>query len=374
MIKIKFYNKIYLVKPKQFNMFRIKKNIGFQFFISTTIIIIVTFFCYTLKNKIEYRITAIILLFVVGVFAVTLDILPVLIASIFSALILNYFFIPPLFTFHIGSTDDVLLFLIFFIVAIINGILTYKIRSAEKKVREKEDKEKVIKLYNTLFNSLSHELRTPLATILASVDTIQEQRHSLTKIQQEILLQEIGIAGNRLNKQVENLLSMSRLETGMLQLKKSWCDINEILNEQINHFKKQAIINFNPNEKLPLVKIDIGLMEQVFQNILNNAIAYNPSNIIIQIAATIRDDKLLEIKIADYGNGVPNENLGQLFDKFYRVPNTVKGGTGLGLSIVKGYIEAHNGNIIATHSVPNGLQFIITIPTEISYINKLHNE
>ena len=355
-------------------MFKIKKNIPFQLLISVTIIIIVSFCCYYLQHIIEYRITAIILLFVVGIFAVTLDIKPVLSASIFSALILNYFFIPPLFTFHIGNTNDILLFLIFIVVAIINAILTYKIRIAEKEAREKEEKGKTINLYNTLFNSLSHELRTPLATILASVDTIQEQKKVLSQSQQDILLQEIGIAGNRLNKQVENLLSMSRLETGMLQLKKSWCDINEILNEQIVSIRSQAKFNFNVNEKLPLVKIDVGLMEQVFQNIINNAIAYNPIGTTITIIANVINDETLEIEINDDGNGVSELELAQLFNKFYRVPNTIKGGTGLGLSIVRGYIEAHNGNIDVIHNTPKGLKFTITIPTVISYINKLHNE
>ena len=86
------------------------------------------------------------------------DILPVLVSAILSALILNYFFIPPYFTFHINSPEDILLFFIYLSVALVNAVLSFKIRKEEEKSRDKEEKENTIKLYNTLLNSLSHEL------------------------------------------------------------------------------------------------------------------------------------------------------------------------------------------------------------------------
>ncbi len=347
-----------------------------QILISVLFIICVAYSCNLFYEKIDYRITAIILLFVVGIFAVTLDIIPVLIASALAALVLNFFFIPPLYTFHIAGTDDILLFIVFFIVAVINAILTYKIRKAQNETRDKKEKENTIKLYNTLFNSLSHELRTPIATIVASTDTLQNFSENLTKQNKQILLEQVSIAANRLNDQVNNLLSMSRLETGMLQLKKSYYDINEIITETINNTENQLkhTIFYNLNDALPLVSVDAGIIQQVLQNILNNAITYTPPKTTISITTEFSEENILKIIVADNGNGVSNEVLPFLFDKFYRVPQSATGGTGLGLSIVRGYIEAHNGTVKALHNTPKGLIIEISLSVETSYINKLKNE
>ena len=161
--------------------------------------------------------------------AMLFDIFPVLLTAVLSGLILNYFFIQPLFTFHITNTEDILLFLMYLIIALVNAVLTFKIREAEKKARDKEEKVKTIQLYDTLLNSLSHELRTPIATIVGSIDILKENRNKLSETSQKELLEEIDKASIRLNRQVENLLNMSRLETGMLKLKRDWCDVNELI-------------------------------------------------------------------------------------------------------------------------------------------------
>ena len=149
---------------------------------------------------------------VVSVLAMLFDILPVLITAILSALVWNYFFIPPIGTFHIGKPEDVLIFLMYFVIAMINTVLTFKIRQFEKKARDKEEKENTIRLYDTLLNSLSHELRTPISAIIGSVDTLEENNKRLSEENRKLLISEIKIAGLRLNRQVENLLSISRLE------------------------------------------------------------------------------------------------------------------------------------------------------------------
>ncbi len=331
--------------------------------------------CFFLQTAFSYKIVAIIFLFVVSLFAITLDIVPVLITSILAALILNFFFIPPLYTFHIAGTDDILLFIVFLIVAIINAVLTHKIRKVQSEIRDKQEKENIIKLYNTLLNSLSHELRTPIATIIASTDTLQNLSENLSNQNKKILLEQISIASTRLNDQVNNLLNMSRLETGMLQLKKSYYDINEIITETINKAEKnpQCQIIYQLNDNLPLVNIDAGIMEQILQNILNNAINYTPPHTTVSITTEFLEN-ILKIMIADNGNGVDDKILPFLFDKFYRVPKTLTGGSGLGLSIVKGYVDAHNGTVKALHNTPKGLIIEICLPVETSYINKLKNE
>ena len=186
-----------------------------QYFLSLLLVIAIALICFSFKNLIGYKIVALILLMAVSVVAMLFEILPVLLAAILSAVIWNVFFIPPLYSFRISNTEDLLMFLMYFIIALVNVVLTFKIREAEKKARDKEEKEKELKLYNTLLNSLSHELRTPIATILGSVEMLKDDEDKLSAVSQTELLDEIFTAGNRLNRQVENILNMSRLESGM---------------------------------------------------------------------------------------------------------------------------------------------------------------
>ncbi len=335
----------------------------------------ISLLCFVGKEIIGYRIVALILLMTVSVLAMLLDILAVLLASILSAIIWNFFFIPPIFTFHIDNAEDLLMFFLYFVIALINAVLTYQIRKEEQKSRDKEEKEKTIKLYNTLLNSLSHELRTPISTILSSVDMLKENQN-ISKENQKEILNQIDIATIRLNGQVENLLNMSRLESGMLKLNLDWEDISDLINSVIQKIQvnfPDRKIEFESKEKLPLCKIDSGIIEQIVYNILQNAVQYTPqlSQILLGVEITNMN---LRITIQDQGKGIPEEFQKNIFEKFYRLPNSKAGGIGLGLSIVKGFLEAHGGTIMAENCTPQGLKFTINIPVEVSYINNLKNE
>ena len=350
-------------------------SIANQYLISVSLVIITATSCFFGTEFLGYKTVALILLMTVSVTAMLFDILPVLTAAILSALIWNFFFIPPIFTFHIDNTEDLLMFFLYFFIALVNAVLTFKIRKEETKARDKDEKENTIKLYNTLLNSLSHELRTPIATIIGAVDALKENKEKISVNDQNELLNQIDIASIRLNRQVENLLNMSRLETGMLKLNLDWCDTNDLINMVIFKLSipyKQTII-FEPNENLPLLKFDGGLIEQVLQNLLHNAINYTPENSIITIKAW-QDSGSCKITVSDNGNGIPESEIENLFEKFYRLPNTKTGGSGLGLSIVKGFVEAHSGNVSAKKNIEGGVTFYINFPAEASYINNLKNE
>ena len=344
--------------------------------ISIALVFTVSIICFFSLKYIDYRITALILLMTVSIVAMLFEIIPVVVTAILSGLILNFFFIQPLYTFHITNTEDILLFLMYFIIALVNAVLTFKIREAEYKARDKEEKEKTIKLYNTLLNSLSHELRTPIATIIGAIDALKENKNKLSETNQNILLDEIDTATIRLNRQVENLLNMSRLETGMLKLKLDWCDSNELIYGVIQKtatIKNNHTIHFIANEKLPLFKLDAGLMEEIIQNLITNALQYTPENSIIKIEVVHQNDSCV-FSVSDNGNGFPESEIQFAFDKFYRLPSTKTGGSGLGLSIVKGFVEAHNGTIKLENNLNSGANFTVTIPTETSYLNNLKNE
>jgi two-component system sensor histidine kinase KdpD len=186
----------------------------FQYPVSILTILGVALLCFLLNDFIGYQAVALVLLLAVSLLALVFDIWPVLIAAILSAIIWNFFFIPPQFTFYIREAEDILMFLMYFMVALVHAVLTTKIKAQEKKARDKEEKEKAILLYNTLFNSLSHELKTPISTIIGAADTLREQNQSLSTEAKQSLVTEIQIAATRLHQQVENLLSMGRLESG----------------------------------------------------------------------------------------------------------------------------------------------------------------
>lgn len=215
-------------------------------------------------------------------------------------------------------------------------------------------------------------MRTPIATILGAVDTLQESTGKLSKAQESALLFEIDKASLRLNRQVENLLNMSRLETGMLKLNLDWCDVNELIHAVIQKYtdRNGHMITFEVNETLPLFKLDRGLMEQVLQNLIHNAVNYTPEGTVIQIEASIVHDQCM-IVVRDNGPGIPESELPLIFDKFYRLPNSKAGGSGLGLSIVKGFVEAHQGTIKVDNETGGGAKFSIEIPTQISFVNNL---
>lgn len=343
---------------------------------------------YALSAIVEYRVVAFMLLVTVSILAMLYEIVPVLVAAMLSALLWDYFFIPPRYTFSIGETEDQLLLLMYFIIALINAVLTNRIRKAEKKLRNEKDRENEVKFYNTLLNSLSHELRTPITAIMGAADNLQSNLSTLSKENKSDLVEEIAVASSRLNEQVENLLGISRLEAGIIKPKKDWCDVNELIHSVLNRFPNDQDhkLEVNLSEGFPLCNLDFVLMQNVLYQLVSNAILYTSPDSTIQITARTAkelskslfgfdqlNDKLL-ITIKDNGPGFPKEEISKVFEKFYRLHGAKVGGTGLGLSIVKGLTELQGGGVTLENLASGGAQFTIEIPCQLSYVNSLKNE
>lgn len=352
-------------------IFRTRKfNIKGQYLISISLIIFIAIISFFSVDIIGYQVVALILLLAVSILAMMFDILPVMVTAILSALIWNFFFIPPILTFHTGSPEDALMFLMYFVIALINAVLTFKIREFERKARDEKEKEKSLKLYNTLLNSLSHELRTPISTIIGALDTIRDTGISLTPENRNKLFSEMEIASFRLNRQVENLLSMSRLEAGILQPKMDWCDLNELIFTVIKDTKEDAhhyTIEFKPDDQLPFFKTDRGLIEQVLLNIIHNCLQHTPINSTIEIKVN-HVKNCCKISVSDNGPGFPASEIPFVFDKFYKLTNSAVEGTGLGLSIVKGFTEALGGTVKLENKDSGGAKFTILIPAETTAV------
>jgi two-component system, OmpR family, sensor histidine kinase KdpD len=346
-----------------------------QYFYCVTTVVFVSAVCFGVSPTLGYRVIALILLLTVSLLAICFDILPVLISAALSAFIWDVFFIPPRFTIHVDTAEDTILLVMYFVIAMINGVLTYKIRQAEKVSTLKEEKANSVKLYNTILNSLSHELRTPIAAIIAAADNLQLNKN-LSIEHHEQLITEISRASLRLNQQVENLLNISRLESGHIKPRNDWCDIVELVYEVVkrveeNNYRQR--INVSINQNIPLCSIDKGMLDQIIYNLLNNAAIHTDPGTRIGIAINCPVD-LLEIIIEDDGPGFGEINMKDIFHKFsrHRIGNT--SGSGLGLSIVKGFTEALGGSVELRKGFKGGAVFTILFPVKTSYLLIAENE
>lgn len=220
------------------------------------------------------------------------------------------------------------------------------------------------KLFQTVLNSVSHELRTPISIITSAVSNMNDENTASNPVFRKQIGEELNSAALRLNDLVENILDMSRIESGYLSLNLQLYEVNDLIGTVINDLQKETYsqqIVLNIEENLPLIKIDINWFKQALLNILHNAISYTTPASIITIEVKTESNNLLIFSIFDNGKGVPEETIPHLFEKFYRVPGSKSGGTGLGLTITKAIIEGHNGSITARNREEGGLHFLIAL-------------
>lgn len=346
-----------------------------QYLLGASAVLLTGGTCYALSDFISYRVVAFILLLVVSLLAVTFDILPVLLAAALSALIWDFFFIPPRYALHVDTTEDLILLVMYFVIALISGVLTYKVRQAEKRARLKEERANSVKLYNTILDSLSHELRTPIAAIIGATDNLQANAN-LTAGDKAQLIGVISKASLRLNQQVENLLNISRLESGHIKPKDDWCDVVELVYgvvKKVEENHPDRKIDVSINQAMPLCKTDKGMLDQILYNLLINAAIHTQRHASISIMATCHAD-LLQFIIEDGGQGFRDVDIKDVFHKFSRDRNPKTGGSGLGLSIVKGFTEALRGTVELQRRSYAGARFTLSFPVKTSYMNVGHDE
>ncbi len=478
------------------------------------IVLLTVLLCLPLAPEISYQMVSFILLFGVLILSMFFRLGPILVASAISAVLWNFFFIPPSYTLKISQPEDITTFCTFFVVALVTGTLTSRVRKQERLTRKREEKTNALfhltnqlvnadsikgilniatedikkyfykdvhffiqdgsgslkkkpsskrknfseaefsiaqwvfkhgkkagkftdtlssstytfyplkgphsklgvvvveqdkrfngetelfwdtflsqianaiehqylaqlatkanlldesdKLYKALFNSISHELRIPVATIMGASDTLSSDTYPDNVKSQ--LYSEIFTASRRLNRLIENLLNMSRLESGKIAPRIDWCDIRDLFNQVTGNLKdelKPFNLDLVVPASMPLIKLDFGLMEQVLHNLVYNSCKYAKAGTTIRLKA-FYDDGFLIIQEMDRGLGFPVDSLPFVFNKFYKVKNQESGGLGLGLSIAKGFVEAHKGTISVENRQNGGARFTIKIPTEISYNN-----
>ena len=239
-----------------------------------------------------------------------------------------------------------------------------------QKIQELKLSEVSKKLHETLLNSVSHEMRTPLTALIGSASALKEISGNKDKSAgQEILTTEIISSAKRLNRVVENLLDLSRLEREGLALREEWFTWEDFFHELKSLTAQdlgQIKYHFEGNFEV-LTKGDFTLLLHAFYNLSSNVFRYVGESALITIVFDV--SKNVEIYFYDNGLGIPKDYKDQIFEKFFRLPEASAGGLGLGLAIVKNIIELHNGVIELSDKYPGACYHIrlpvISVPKEV---------
>jgi two-component system sensor histidine kinase KdpD len=225
-------------------------------------------------------------------------------------------------------------------------------------------------LRNSLLSSVSHDLRTPLAAIAGASSSLLENPPSENAATRQELLQSIVEESRRLARLVDNLLDMTRLESGAVTLNKQWHVLEELVGSARSRLRRELerhVVRVAIPADLPLLFLDGLLIEQVLLNLLENAARYTPTG--SQIDFTVRKQgKVVDVRIADNGPGLPSGSEARVFEKFFRGKATAtadgRRGAGLGLAICKAIVQAHGGQISAGNRTGGGAEFVIALPCE----------
>jgi two-component system sensor histidine kinase KdpD len=225
---------------------------------------------------------------------------------------------------------------------------------------------------NTLLASISHDFRTPLASILGSATSLLDYGERLGAPAQRELLGQIRHEAEALNEMVRNLLAITRIDAGALELRYDWVDLREVAERVVRTARRRAVpqqLQAMLIPELPMIRADAALVEQALGNVVSNALLHTPSETRVVIDATA-DTATVSIRVTDDGPGIPAEVLPRAFEKFVRwraqSPGEADGGTGLGLAIAKGIVGAHRGRIAAESPVADGhgTRVVLTFPRE----------
>jgi two-component system, OmpR family, sensor histidine kinase KdpD len=225
---------------------------------------------------------------------------------------------------------------------------------------------------NTLLASISHDFRTPLSSILGSATSLIDYGDKLDTHARQDLLSNIKTEAEDLDDMVRNLLAITRIEEGALELRRDWIDLREIAERVVSTARRRgASQRFETNlpSDLPLVRADAALVEQALGNVVGNTVTHTPPETRVLVDAPV-DATHVVLRVTDDGPGIPADVLPHVFEKFVRGPGIVDGradggqGTGLGLAIAKGIVDAHGGSIDAESPVANGrgTRVVLTFP------------
>ena len=221
-------------------------------------------------------------------------------------------------------------------------------------------------IQNRFFTNISHEFRTPLTLILGPAKQLQERsKEEKTKAEADLIYR----SAKKLNRLVDELLDISRIEAGEMKLKASAYNLVSIVKESILYFyslaeRKNITFKFNPNLNEILVFVDKNKVDKILGNILSNAFKFTPEGGKVEVEIS-QTNKYAEILVSDTGIGIPKDRVNKIFNRFYQVDGSntrERGGTGIGLSLTKELVELHKGKIEVISEEGKGSTFSLFFP------------
>jgi two-component system sensor histidine kinase KdpD len=309
---------------------------------------------------------------------------PAVLASLLGVVCFNFFYLPPVGRLSIEAPDNWIALFVFLITAVIAGQLWARAkrqaeeadagrREIERLYTELQDAferasqakalEQSERLKSALLDAVTHDLRTPLTSIKASVTTLlddppaqtnREETGSLDAEGRRDMLEVIDEETDRLNRFIEGLMELARIEAGEMHLRRRWGSIEEIVSaalERAAPLTRNHQIQVRLDDGLPPVRVDDRAVAEVVYTLVDNAAKYSPKGTNINVEAKSIDGQTVELSVEDEGPGIPAELHERVFDKFFRAMRDgdssrhQPAGSGMGLAIAKGIVEAHGGRI-----------------------------
>jgi two-component system sensor histidine kinase KdpD len=229
---------------------------------------------------------------------------------------------------------------------------------------------------NTLLASISHDFRTPLSSILGSATSLIDYDDKLDAAAKKDLLGQIKQEAEGLDEMVRNLLAITRIDAGALELRRDWVDLREVVERVVSAARRRGALqrlDIDLPADLPLIWADATLVEQAIGNVVANAVVHTPKDTRVVVDASVAPGEIA-FRVTDNGPGIPSDALPHIFDKFVKAaepgsPRADGGqGTGLGLAIAKGIMDAHGGSIEAESPLPSGrgTRFILVFPRRVA--------
>ncbi|HEX8492510.1 MAG TPA: ATP-binding protein [Pyrinomonadaceae bacterium] len=326
---------------------------------------------------------------------------PAVLASLLGVVCFNLFYLPPVGRLHIEDPDNWIALFAFLVTAVTAGQLWARAkrqaqeaeaarRESERLYTELQDAferasqakalEQSERLKSALLDAVTHDLRTPLTSIKASVttlldepraQTVEEETGALDAEGRREMLEVIDEETDRLNRFIEGLMELARIEAGEMHLRRRWGSIEEIVTRALERaapLTRDHQIQVRLDDELPTVRVDDRAVAEVVYTLVDNAAKYSPKGTNINVEANSKDGQTIQLSVEDEGPGIPVELRQRVFDKFFRAMRDGDSGThqpsgsGMGLAIARGIVEAHGGRIWIEEAHGNrGSRVVITL-------------
>jgi two-component system sensor histidine kinase KdpD len=322
---------------------------------------------------------------------------PALLASVLGMLCYNFFFLPPYYTFTIADPQNWVALTAFFVTALAVGQLSARakrraqeaeagrtenrrlyeeLQEAFDRASEAEALRRSERIKSALLDAVTHDLRTPLTSIKASATLLLEdgessQTEAFSPAEQKTMLRLISDDADRLDRFVESIVDLARIEAGDISLSRNWSSVEEMIEAALARTEplmREHQLRISVEKELPVIRVDARAVAEVIYTLIDNATKYAAAGTCITIKANRASGERVQISVEDEGPGIQPHLRQRVFEKFFHIGGNPAGsgrpeGVGMGLSIAKGIVEAHGGLIwIEAGEGSKGTQVSFTVP------------